>query len=74
MNNLCNIMEEHPNKDYYDSIPVAYCKNCLSLKIMRLNDSLDYCDECGSTDIELSDIVSWEDIHKQRYHKSFINK
>ncbi len=57
MNNLCNIMEEHPNKDYYDSIPVAYCKNCLSLKIMSLNDSLDYCDECGSTDIELSDIA-----------------
>ena len=44
MDSLNNTREEHP-KEYYNAIPVVYCKNCLSLRIMVLNDKVDYCDE-----------------------------
>ena len=70
MDNLNNTKEEHP-KEYYNAIPVVYCKNCLSLKIMVLNDKVDYCDECGSTETEQTDIQSWLKMYKNRYGKNF---
>ena len=39
----------------YNNIPVFYCKRCLSLKIRGISDSIpdsNYCDSCGSADIE----------------------
>lgn len=54
----------------YDSEPVFYCKNCLSLNIMYL-DGMDYCDECGCTDIESTDIYTWEKIYERKYGKPF---
>lgn len=45
MQNSSSIREELPNEDY-NSIPVTYCKNCLSLKILILEDNIDYCDDC----------------------------
>ena len=70
MDNLDNAREEHP-KEYYDAIPVVYCKNCLSLKIMVLNDKVDYCDECGYTDTESTDIKTWREMYKKKYGKPF---
>ena len=70
MDSLNNTREEHP-KEYYNAIPVVYCKNCLSLKIMVLNDNVDYCDECGSTETEQTDIQSWLKMYKNRYGKNF---
>lgn len=37
--------------------PVFFCKHCFSLKVMNLDPvgpDLDYCDECGSTDIAVA--------------------
>lgn len=53
----------------YNSIPVLYCKKCLSLKVMNLvgMEDFDYCDECGSTDIEQTDIETWRNLYKERY-------
>lgn len=69
MDNLNNTREEH-SKEYYDAVPVVYCKNCLSLKTMILND-IDYCDECGCTDTDSTDIESWREMYKEKYGKPF---
>ena len=70
MDNLNNTREEH-SKEYYNAIPVVYCKNCLSLKIMVLNDKVDYCDECGCTNTDSTDIESWMEMYKKKYCKPF---
>ena len=46
-------MGEVSKIDEYNSIPVLYCKRCLSIKVMNISiiEDLDYCDDCGSTDI-----------------------
>lgn len=46
------------NKEEYNNIPVHYCAQCHSLKILTVSD-FDYCDECGSTHIEETHIDKW---------------
>lgn len=70
MDNLNNTREEHPNEEY-NAIPVVYCKNCLSLKILVLNDKVDYCDECGCTDTVSTDIETWREMYEKKYDKPF---
>lgn len=56
--------------------PVFYCKHCLSLKVRNvpgMEDS-DYCDECGSTNIEQTSIHEWEKLYKQKYGHSYLEK
>ena len=50
---------EKAGSDYYNDDPVFYCSNCLSLSIRDV-DSDGYCDSCGSTKIESTDIDTWE--------------
>lgn len=63
------------NKEIYDAIPVFYCKQCLSLRIKGLpgNDNIDFCDDCNSTDVESTDIFTWQELYKQRYGNSYLN-
>lgn len=63
-------------QEQYNDIPVFYCKHCLSIKIKTvLEDSdLDYCDECGSTDIEQAHIGDWEKLYKERYGFNYLDK
>lgn len=53
----------------YNDIPVHYCKGCLSLKIKTVMEglNLDYCDECGSTDIGQLHIEEWRNLYRDRY-------
>ena len=63
--------EEQPN---YNQEPVFFCKNCLSLKIRNvvgIEDS-DYCDECGSTEIEQASIEDWQEMYKSKYGHYFL--
>lgn len=64
------------SKQEYNEEPVFYCKNCLSLKIktVQVDSNLDYCDECGSTDIAQTSIEEWRDIYKNRYGTDYLNK
>lgn len=55
----------------YNEEPVFYCKNCLSLKI--INDDIDYCDVCGSTDTSKASIEQWQELYKKRYGRRYIN-
>ncbi len=60
----------------YNKEPVMYCKHCLSLRILGVQgvEDLDYCDECGNTDIGELDIHTWENMYKERYGVEYLNK
>ena len=64
------------NKDEYNKEPVFYCKRCLSLHIMNESQlpDLEYCADCGSTDIETTDISTWEEMYKQKYGFKLLDK
>jgi len=51
----------------YNAEPVYYCPHCLSLKIMPLDGVIDYCDECGYTEIETCQIEEWQEMYKNRF-------
>lgn len=69
-------MSKLPKGFDYDSIPVYYCKQCLSLKIKGVPSipGMDYCDECNSTNIEQTSIEEWEKLYQQRYGYKFLEK
>lgn len=71
MDNLRNTREELHKEDY-NAEPVSYCKLCLSLAIRVLYEDTDYCDDCGSTTIEQTDIASWEKMYKEKYSNTLI--
>ena len=56
----------------YNSVPVYYCKNCLSLKIRVLGEYSEYCDDCGSTNIDKCSIFEWENKYKALYRRRYI--
>lgn len=63
------------SKDKYNDIPVLYCKNCLSLNIKNINSEsdIDFCDKCGSTDIEQCHIEKWRSLYIKMYGKDYSN-
>lgn len=64
---------ENPNKEEYNSIPVHYCKDCLSLKINGEIDGCDYCENCNGTSINQCSIQEWEQLFENKYGYSFLN-
>lgn len=59
------------NQEDYNNEPVLFCSECLSLRIMSLEDT-DFCDKCGSTNIASSSIKDWEDLYFKKYNHKFI--
>ena len=58
----------------YNAEPVYYCPHCLSLRIMRIGKSNEsYCDDCGNTTVETTDIHTWETLYENRYGTTFLN-
>lgn len=60
-------MEENYNED-----PVYFCPKCLSLRIKIFSPTMDYCDDCGSTEIEQTDIFTWIELYRNRYGRNFV--
>lgn len=62
-------MQNLDSQNRYNDEPVFYCKHCLSLNIVNESQlaDLEYCKECGSTNIETTHISNWEEMYKQRY-------
>ena len=60
----------------YNNEPVFYCKHCLSLRIKSVPDmeELDYCDDCGSTAIDSTDIETWRQLYKDRNGFDYLDK
>jgi hypothetical protein len=70
LNSLKDIQKAEYNKE-----PVYYCKHCLSLNIRGVSEmNLDYCDDCGSTEIESCLINEWEDKYYQRFGHKYLEK
>lgn len=74
---MSNLNQE---KQQYDTLPVIYCKSCLSLRIENyLSDvnkypeeegiinEYDYCNNCGATDLGTCSITEYQELYKQRY-------
>lgn len=57
----------------YNNEPVYYCPHCLSLRVKSLNSYIDYCDECGNTEIETTTIEEWQKMYKLRFNKYYSN-
>jgi len=55
----------------FNDIPVLYCKNCLSLKVIEDEVSGDYCPECGCADIGEAHIEEWLALYKEKYGTNF---
>lgn len=64
------------NLEDYNDEPVFYCKSCLSLRIKAVStwQDLDYCDECGSTDVAQTDIETWRSLYKKRYGFDYLTE
>lgn len=58
-------------KEDYDNEPVTYCKTCLSLSIITLGENGEFCDKCGNTQMEETEISTWEEMYKQKYGIKF---
>lgn len=74
MNNL-NI-NKNSSQNNYNLEPVFYCKHCLSLRVRHiqgLNDS-EYCDSCGSTNIEETSIEDWENMYKNKFGHNYLEE
>lgn len=69
-------MKRHLSKEIYNSIPVYYCQHCLSLKIKSVEGipHSEYCCECGSTNIDKTDIEDWDIKYQNRYGYKFLDK
>lgn len=68
-------MEEKEQIIDYNEEPVYYCSHCLSLKIRNVACfDMGYCDECGSTDIDSTDIHSWENQYFTRFGHKYLDK
>lgn len=66
---------ENMTKSDYNSIPVKYCKNCLSLKIQTLEGAnIDYCGVCGDSEIAQDKIEIWNKQYKKFYGTDFITR
>lgn len=66
-------LEKDTQHNEYNNEPVVYCKRCLSLAI-RIEDGTEYCDKCGSTEVESANIFDWEKMYGQKYGGNYLNK
>lgn len=71
MSNSRTVEEQHKH-DEYNAIPVVYCADCLSLKILTVDD-IDYCEKCGSTNTKEANIFDWEKMYAAKYAGSYLN-
>jgi hypothetical protein len=45
----------------------------LAIRVLYREDpSLDYCGECGNTNLETTDIDTWEKMYREKYGTNFL--
>lgn len=69
-------LSKKQNTEEYDEEPVYYCKRCLSLNIRQILyvANMDYCEDCGAVDIGTASIEEWDNLYKEKYGISFMDK
>lgn len=68
-----DILDFPLSKEEYDKIPLLYCADCFSLRILSVDD-IDYCEECGGTSIKEGNIEEWEKLYESHYGHKYIDK
>lgn len=68
----------NPTQNEYNEESVTYCKRCLSLAIVNVEDPMRFgfscfCDNCTSTDTEEGTIFEWEEKFKEKYDRPYIS-
>lgn len=68
-------MTPYKNKEDYDAEPVEYCSRCYSLKI-KYEPAIDSdcCMDCGSTEVAMTDIDTWERLYEGRYGHKYVQR
>ena len=68
-------MSEQEKLNDYDSEPVYYCANCLSLSV-KYEEFIDTdcCKDCGSTDIRQTSPENWEKMYERKYGRKYVEK
>jgi hypothetical protein len=61
-------------KEIDEEDKVWYCKGCLSLRILELDEETLYCDDCGCADIGEATIDEWDTMYQKKYNVKFLNK
>lgn len=58
----------------YNKEPVFFCKHCLSLKIRSVHsiEDSEFCDDCGSTNIETCHIEEWQKLYGEKFGHDFL--
>ena len=60
-------------KEEYNDIPVYFCKNCLSLAIIRNGEKDCFCGECGNTETSMASIDTWEFLYEQEFGELYVD-
>lgn len=67
-------------KDDYNNVPVKYCKKCLDLKILlfssgkKISNDIEYCGNCGSTEIDECHIDNFNKKHIELYGEDYLTR
>lgn len=56
----------------YNEEPVMYCQHCLSIRIKSINE-FDFCDDCGSTQMNKTNVYEWEEMYESKYGLKYLN-
>ena len=64
---------EKITKEEYNKEPVHYCKDCLSLRILGM-DNYNFCDSCGSTNIDTASIDDWNEMYFKKHKYYYIEE
>lgn len=66
--------EKHNYNQQWDSNPVYYCTECLSLAISGEIEGCEYCQKCGSPEIAQDNIQHWEDKYIKRFGHKYLEE
>lgn len=60
-------MTKKEKQAIYNAEPVFYCEDCLSLNIVTMDKTYNYCAKCGSFHTDVCFIDDWTKKYIERY-------
>lgn len=65
---------DNQRSNIYNSIPIYFCEECLSLRIKDGGEYIgNYCDSCGSQSILHETLDTYDALYRARYKKKLFN-
>lgn len=69
-----DIKFDNPTKEEYNSVPVYYCKDCLSLTIVEEIEGVPSCSKCNNANIGTTSIEEWNEMFFKKYGYHYLEK